>query len=73
MQGQPDSISDQGVAMEGESVFEEAGSHPESGMRTSDFYKTKNIPKRFDHPDWFEGYNTKTQHSFYQTSANVYG
>ena len=23
--------------------------------------------------DWFEGYNTKVQNPFYQTSANTYG
>jgi len=49
--------------------------HPEAGLVTSDFYKTKNIPEnsRFNHPDWFEGYNTKQHHPFYQTSANVHG
>ena len=47
--------------------------HPESGLKTSDFYKTKNIPERFNHPDWFEGYNTKSHHPFYQTSASVHG
>ena len=25
-------------------------SHPETGLKTSDFYRTKNIPERFNHP-----------------------
>jgi len=53
-------------------VPEEPG-HPEPEVKTSDFYHTKNLPERFNHPDWFEGYNTKSQHPFYATSANVYG
>lgn len=52
---------------------QELSTHPEAGLKTSDFYKTKNIPERFNHPDWFEGYNTKQHHPFYQTSANIYG
>ena len=51
----------------------ELSMHPESGLKTSDFYKTENIPERFNHPDWFEGYNTKQCHPFYQTSAGDYG
>lgn len=47
--------------------------HPEAGLKTSDFYHTKDIPERFNHPDWFEGYNTKVQHPFYATSACQYG
>ncbi len=47
--------------------------HPEAGLKTSDFYKTENIPERFEHPDWFEGYNTKQHNPFYQTSASTHG
>lgn len=25
-------------------------SHPEAGLRTSDFYRTKDMPERFNHP-----------------------
>merc|ERR1711963_860430 len=28
--------------------------------KTSDHYKTNNIPQRFEHPDVFEGYGKKT-------------
>lgn len=47
--------------------------HPEAGLKTSDFYKTKNIPERFNHPDWFEGYNSKPDHPFYRTSSSIHG
>ncbi|XP_033098714.1 UPF0691 protein C9orf116 homolog [Anneissia japonica] len=40
---------------------------------TSDFYRTLNIPDRFEHPECFEGYNSKPQHPMYITSNNVYG
>jgi len=45
----------------------------ESGAKTSDFYKTKEIPKRFENPDWFQGYGGKPQHPMYKTSSAVYG
>lgn len=43
------------------------------GAKTSDFYSVKNIPERFNHPDWFEGYQTKSEHPFFSTSSSTYG
>jgi len=45
----------------------------EMGERTSDFYKTENIPNRFQNPSWFQGYGGKQQHPMYKTTANSYG
>ncbi|KAL3852550.1 hypothetical protein ACJMK2_016174 [Sinanodonta woodiana] len=44
-----------------------------NGAHTSDYYKTKNIPNRFDNPEWFQGYGGKPQHPMYRTSATEYG
>ncbi|CAI8015137.1 UPF0691 protein C9orf116 homolog [Geodia barretti] len=43
------------------------------GAKTSDFYTVKNIPERFNNPDWFEGYNTQAEHPFFSTSSSSYG
>ncbi|XP_059059043.1 piercer of microtubule wall 1 protein [Achroia grisella] len=44
-------------------------------QKTSDVFITCNLPKRFDHPHWFNGYGCQVskQHPFYRTSASVYG
>ncbi|KAL4706560.1 hypothetical protein ACJJTC_015758 [Scirpophaga incertulas] len=43
--------------------------------KTSDYFITCNLPKRFEHPHWFNGYGSQVsnQHPFYRTSASVYG
>ncbi|XP_061710262.1 piercer of microtubule wall 1 protein-like isoform X1 [Cydia pomonella] len=43
--------------------------------KTSDFFATCNLPKRFEHPHWFNGYGSQVskQHPFYRTSASEYG
>ncbi|XP_046840279.1 UPF0691 protein C9orf116 homolog isoform X2 [Xenia sp. Carnegie-2017] len=46
---------------------------PGNGARTSNYYRTQNIPQRFDNPDVFQGYNTKKQHPMYMTSSMDYG
>ncbi|XP_028398273.1 UPF0691 protein C9orf116 homolog isoform X2 [Dendronephthya gigantea] len=46
---------------------------PGNGAKTSNYYRTKNIPERFDNPDVFQGYNAKTQHPMYMTSSMEYG
>ncbi|XP_061186344.1 piercer of microtubule wall 1 protein-like isoform X1 [Saccostrea echinata] len=48
------------------------GSVP-AGSKTSEFYRTDNIPNRFEHPEWFQGYGGKTQHPMYRTSSSDYG
>ncbi|XP_075971135.1 piercer of microtubule wall 1 protein isoform X2 [Anticarsia gemmatalis] len=44
-------------------------------LKTSDFFITCNLPKRFEHPHWFNGYGCQVskQHPFYRTSASEYG
>jgi len=51
---------------------ESAGGIPK-GAKTSDFYKTKQIPQRFENPEWFQGYGGKQQHPMYKTTASTYG
>ncbi|XP_027043068.1 piercer of microtubule wall 1 protein isoform X2 [Pocillopora verrucosa] len=46
---------------------------PGKGAITSDYYRTFNIPERFNNPDWFDGYKTKKQHPMYMTSGMEYG
>ncbi|XP_062522353.1 piercer of microtubule wall 1 protein-like isoform X2 [Corticium candelabrum] len=46
---------------------------PRQGQRTSDTYRTHNLPERFDKPDCFQGYNTKQEHPMYRTSTSTYG
>ncbi|XP_069101403.1 piercer of microtubule wall 1 protein-like [Argopecten irradians] len=48
------------------------GGVPE-GSKTSEFYRTENIPTRFDNPDWFQGYGGKQQHPMYRTTSALYG
>lgn len=49
-----------------------AGVPPDS--KTSDYYRTYDIPKRFDNPDWFKGYSqSKPVHPIYRTSNSDYG
>ncbi|XP_056633406.1 piercer of microtubule wall 1 protein [Diorhabda carinulata] len=48
----------------------------DSNIRTSDFYKTCQLPKRFDHPSWFYGYGLQKSppdHPFYRTTSSDYG
>ncbi|XP_033643195.1 UPF0691 protein C9orf116 homolog [Asterias rubens] len=40
---------------------------------TSDYYHTKNIPDRFEHPECFEGYESKPQNPMYRTTNMTYG
>ncbi|CAH1784189.1 unnamed protein product [Owenia fusiformis] len=50
-----------------------AGGVPKDA-RTSEFYRTENIPNRFDNPEWFsKGYSQKQVHPCYKTSAQTYG
>ncbi|XP_026328820.1 UPF0691 protein C9orf116 isoform X2 [Hyposmocoma kahamanoa] len=44
-------------------------------LKTSDIYATCDLPKRFEHPHWFNGYGCQTnyQHPFYRTSSSEYG
>ncbi|XP_071960401.1 piercer of microtubule wall 1 protein-like [Antedon mediterranea] len=40
---------------------------------TSDFYRTHNLPDRFEHPECFQGYNTKSQNPMYRTTSMEIG
>ncbi|MBN3322394.1 CI116 protein, partial [Atractosteus spatula] len=43
-------------------------------IKTSDVYKVqKNLPKRFDNPDWFQGYREKSCNPLYRTTNQIYG
>ncbi|XP_028040720.1 UPF0691 protein C9orf116 homolog isoform X2 [Bombyx mandarina] len=44
-------------------------------LKTSDLFITCNLPKRFEHPHWFNGYGCQVskEHPFYRTSASEYG
>ncbi|XP_041976299.1 UPF0691 protein C9orf116 isoform X2 [Aricia agestis] len=44
-------------------------------LKTSDLYAVCDLPKRFEHPHWFNGYGCQVskQHPFYRTSASQYG
>ncbi|XP_031425787.1 UPF0691 protein C9orf116 homolog [Clupea harengus] len=43
-------------------------------LKTNDVYKIdKNIPKRFNNPDCFEGYSKRVGHPLYQTTNQTYG
>ncbi|CAF0791023.1 unnamed protein product [Brachionus calyciflorus] len=44
-----------------------------SSGRTSDFYRTKNLPERFDNPDIMKGYSEKMINPLYKTSNMEYG
>ncbi|XP_003731348.1 UPF0691 protein C9orf116 homolog [Strongylocentrotus purpuratus] len=43
------------------------------GAKTSDHYRTQNLPHRFENPDVFEGYNHKPQNPLYYTTNMGYG
>ncbi|XP_076860339.1 piercer of microtubule wall 2 protein [Brachyhypopomus gauderio] len=48
-------------------------SDTETCMRTSDVYRvSKDLPKRFNHPDCFKGYG-RNVHPLYQTTNQTYG
>jgi len=49
-----------------------AGGVPKNAQ-TSQYYRTQDIPARFDNPDWFNGYGGKAQHPMYSTEASRYG
>ncbi|KAI8782111.1 UPF0691 protein [Biomphalaria glabrata] len=40
---------------------------------TSDYYRTKDLPYRFEHPNVMKGYGQKPQHPMYTTEASKYG
>ncbi|CAH0553691.1 unnamed protein product [Brassicogethes aeneus] len=45
-------------------------------VKTSDFYQTNGLPKRFENPGWFYGYGTHRRpqpHPFYNTTSSEYG
>ncbi|PNF40419.1 hypothetical protein B7P43_G01587 [Cryptotermes secundus] len=49
---------------------------PADETKTSDFYRTANLPNRFDRPYWFTGYGCQRrppQHPFYRTTSSDYG
>ncbi|CAF1248983.1 unnamed protein product [Rotaria sp. Silwood1] len=41
--------------------------------RTSNYYRTFDIPERFDRPDLWQGYKKVEPHPFYRTSNQEYG
>ncbi|XP_076448465.1 piercer of microtubule wall 1 protein-like [Babylonia areolata] len=43
------------------------------GAQTHQYYRTEDIPARFDNPEWFQGYGGKKQHPMYRTSSSTYG
>uniref|UniRef100_A0A674CED8 Piercer of microtubule wall 1 n=1 Tax=Salmo trutta TaxID=8032 RepID=A0A674CED8_SALTR len=62
------------IIMDSENYVETHPSDDNEAMKTSDVYKVdKNLPKRFNNPDCFQGYSTKINHPFYQTSSQIYG
>ncbi|VVD03877.1 unnamed protein product [Leptidea sinapis] len=44
-------------------------------LKTSDMFATCNLPKRFEHPHWFNGYGCQMskQNPVYRTSSSDYG
>ncbi|KAJ8950576.1 hypothetical protein NQ318_015709 [Aromia moschata] len=45
-------------------------------LKTSDFYRTCKLPKRFEYPSWFYGYGMHRrpqEHPFYRTTYSDYG
>eukprot|EP00116_Pleurobrachia_bachei_P018089 sb/3478351/ len=42
-------------------------------MKTSQIYRTSNLPERFDNPEIQKGYSEKKPHPIYQTSSSGYG
>lgn len=48
----------------------------EETLKTSDFYRTCKLPKRFEYPSWFHGYGIQRkppEHPFYRTTYSDYG
>ncbi|BFZ10926.1 hypothetical protein BsWGS_13965 [Bradybaena similaris] len=41
--------------------------------KTSHFYRTKELPDRFENPGLFRGYGRKPQHPMYTTESSKYG
>lgn len=44
--------------------------------KTSDYYRTCKLPKRFEYPSWFYGFGIQKQppdHPFYRTTTSEYG
>ncbi|CAF0810694.1 unnamed protein product [Adineta ricciae] len=41
--------------------------------KTSEHYRTFNIPAKFDNPDWWQGYSKKEPNPLYRTTAQDYG
>ena len=64
-QGQEES---QETRLEGENeaigIMDQDTRHPETGLKTSDFYRTKNIPERFNHPGNQPPLNFTTTHLY---------
>ncbi|XP_063050533.1 piercer of microtubule wall 1 protein-like [Engraulis encrasicolus] len=45
-----------------------------NSLKTGDVYKVdKDLPKRFNNPDCFQGYSKRVIHPLYQTSNQIYG
>ncbi|XP_047985827.1 UPF0691 protein C9orf116 isoform X4 [Leguminivora glycinivorella] len=42
--------------------------------KTSDYFATCNLPKRFEYPHWFNGYGCQVnkQHPLYRTSSSIH-
>ncbi|XP_067934609.1 piercer of microtubule wall 1 protein-like [Watersipora subatra] len=43
------------------------------GSKTSEYYRTFDIPDRFENPEWFEGYQQKQIHPLYRPTSKDYG
>ncbi|GFR66766.1 UPF0691 protein C9orf116 [Elysia marginata] len=41
--------------------------------KTSEYYRTQDLPQRFENPIVFQGYGAKPQHPMYTTEASKYG
>ncbi|XP_060526587.1 piercer of microtubule wall 1 protein [Cylas formicarius] len=48
---------------------------PVHHLETSQFYRTSDLPKRFEYPSWFYGYGIQKpqEHPFYRTTSSDYG
>ncbi|KAK5649195.1 hypothetical protein RI129_000224 [Pyrocoelia pectoralis] len=48
----------------------------EKVIKTSDFYRTCKLPKRFEYPSWFHAYGIQRkppEHPLYRTTTSEYG
>ncbi|XP_044259357.1 UPF0691 protein C9orf116 [Tribolium madens] len=55
---------------------ENSGGGHTAVLKTSDFYRTCELPKRFEYPSWFYGYGIQRrppEHPFYRTTSSDYG